>query len=259
MEFLVASYGGGVNSKAMLIEWRNRGMPIPRLIMFADTGGEKPATYAEVESFSAWLESVGYPPIAVVRSTGKHGTLEAECLTQETLPSLAFGWKKCSDKYKARPQNNYVSAIETVRELWKTGGKVLKLIGIDAGEQRRAAITQDKRYNYRYPLVEWDIDRDECVKIIEAEGLPVPTKSSCFFCPASKKHEILSLANDHPDLFARAVAMEENAAKNLDTVKGLGRRFAWGEFVAETRRKELAVLPDPDAAGSEEPCMCYDG
>lgn len=60
---------------------------------------------------------------------------------------------------------------------------------------------------------------------IERAGLPNPGKSACFFCPASKKHEIRELAKLYPELADRAIAMEDNAA--LDTVKGLGRSFAW--------------------------------
>lgn len=51
-DVLVASYGGGVNSTAMLIGMQERG-EIPNLIMFADTGGEKPETYAYLQRFEA--------------------------------------------------------------------------------------------------------------------------------------------------------------------------------------------------------------
>ena len=51
-----------------------------------------------------------------------------------------------------------------------------------------------------YPLAQWRDDRPACERIIRAAGLPVPMKSACFFCPASKKHEILWLREHHPDL-----------------------------------------------------------
>jgi hypothetical protein len=43
MTLTVVSYGGGVNSKAMCVEWLARGNAPPDLILFADTGGERPA------------------------------------------------------------------------------------------------------------------------------------------------------------------------------------------------------------------------
>jgi len=49
------------------------------------------------------------------------------------------------------------------------------------------------RYEYIYPLREWGWDRGRCVEEIVKAGLPVPTKSACFFCPASKPHELATL------------------------------------------------------------------
>ena len=40
----IVSYGGGVNSTAMLIGLHRRSTPID-LILFSDTGGEQPHTY----------------------------------------------------------------------------------------------------------------------------------------------------------------------------------------------------------------------
>jgi hypothetical protein len=56
-------------------------------------------------------------------------------------------------------------------------------------------------------------------------------KSACFYCPASKKPEILWLREQHPELLARALAIERNAQDKLISVKGLGRSFAWTDFL----------------------------
>jgi hypothetical protein len=66
---------------------------------------------------------------------------------------------------------------------------------------------------------------------VRDEGLPVPMKSSCWFCPASKKHEIVWLREHHPELLERALAIEENARPNLTSVVGLGRSFSWADFL----------------------------
>jgi hypothetical protein len=71
----------------------------------------------------------------------------------------------------------------------------------------------------------------------------VPPKSACFFCPASKKSEIIWLRDTHPLLFQRSINMEDGARDGkhgLDTVKGLGRDFAW---------KDLALV---DASSIDE-------
>ena len=56
-------------------------------------------------------------------------------------------------------------------------------------------------------------------------------KSACFYCPASKKPEILWLREQHPDLLERAVRIERNAQDSLLTVRGLGRSYSWEAFL----------------------------
>ena len=80
---------------------------------------------------------------------------------------------------------------------------------------------------------DWGMDRAACERSIRDAGLPVPPKSSCWFCPASKKHEIVWLREHHPDLLERALAIEAGAKPNLTSVVGLGRSFAWSDFLAD--------------------------
>jgi len=247
---LVVSFGGGTNSAAMLIEMARRKVR-PDLIMFADTGGELPETYQFVRDFSDWLLDHGMPPVVTVNDG--RTTLEREVREAGTLPSLVFGFRSCSDKYKVRPQERYLKTWQPALDSWAAGGKVVKLIGYDAGESHRIKNYDDKRFIVTYPLVEWGWRRRECVAVVEAAGFR-PAKSACFFCPASRRGEVLRLAKTHPDLFARAVEMERGATA-ATTVKGLGRNWRWEDLVKadEQQMKMFDELPDP------VPCGCYDG
>src|SRR5262245_34280577 len=111
---LVVAYGMGVDSTAMLVGLAQRGI-VPQLILFADTGGEKPETYVYQATMDSFLRSCNFPTIAVVKYVPRdfknwppYHTLEENCLTNGTLPSLAFGFKSCSLKWKAAPQDNFV-------------------------------------------------------------------------------------------------------------------------------------------------------
>ena len=75
--------------------------------------------------------------------------------------------------------------------------------------------------------MEWGWTREDCVREIQEAGLPLPGKSSCFFCPSMKNEEIRHLQEHYPELFQRAIALEQNAFPNLKTVKGLGRHSAF--------------------------------
>jgi hypothetical protein len=244
---LIIADGMGVDSTAMLLvlkAWAIR----PDLILFADTGGEKPETYRYIELRRAWLAASGFPPLVIVRYTPKKvpdRTLEDQCLRTKTLPSLAYGGKSCSLKWKVAPQNRYCSGWEPALWCWQAGKKPIKAIGYDAGKSdgRRIKIWNDQKYIYWYPLKELGMDRDACKRLISEAGLEVPPKSACWFCPASKKPELQWLKRHHSDLAGRAVALEENAKERLRTVKGLGRRFSWKEY--------LRTAGDPGEEGSE--------
>lgn len=252
IEPVVVSYGGGTNSTALLCGWIERGDPLPDLVVFSNTGGETPDIYAHVALVSAWLVERGVPPIITVqRVRADHvtpNTLEADCLRSGTLPSLAYGYKRCSLKFKTQPFEKYMNHWHRARTAWQSGYKVVKVMGFDAGEPHRATFPDDPKYRRRYPLIEWGWDRDACVAAIHRAGLPQPGKSSCFYCPASTKPEIEELARVHPLLFKRAIAIEDAAKANFDTVKGLGRRFSW---------RDIATVQD-DVCAIDVPCECVD-
>ena len=256
---LVVSYGMGVDSTAMLVEFRRRGIR-PDLILFADTGGEKDETYAYRATIDAYLAAHDYPTVTVVRYVPRdfknwppYYTLEANCLTNGTLPSLAFGFGSCSQKWKAAPQHRYIASWPPALACWARGDRVTKAIGYDAGprdlrrhNRAQSASAQDARYSYWYPLIEWDWDRERCAQEVEREGLPVPPKSSCFYCPAMKTHEIDALP---PDKLRRIVVMEARAKPRLGTVEGLWRkatRARPGSMTEYIREKGLLPAEEVD-------------
>jgi hypothetical protein len=100
---LVVAYGLGADSTAMLVKFVRRGIH-PGLILFADTGGEKPETYAYLPVIQRYLASVGFPAVITLHyepTRAVYRTLEEQCLHTGTLPSLAYGGKSCSLKYKS--------------------------------------------------------------------------------------------------------------------------------------------------------------
>ncbi len=260
---LVVAYGLGVNSTAMLVEFARRGIK-PDLVLFADTGGEKPETYAYLRVIRPYLAGVGFPDVTVVRYRPKwapYHTLEGQCLHTGTLPSLAYGGKSCSLKWKRRCQDDFILRAFPEPEVRRSRGRVVRALGYDAGERRRVVkaigldasegqrvrwqtrqppegqrLSRDQRldrdyFAYWYPLYQWSFDRERCERVIAEAGLPVPMKSACWFCPASKKHEIVWLREHHPDLLERALAIERNAQAGLTSVKGLGRSYSWQGYL----------------------------
>ena len=249
----VISFGGGVNSYGLVLGLIERNAPPPTHILFGDTGGELPHTYEGMARFSEYLTEHGWPAVRVLRRARRDGRwlpLEDDCLEKATLPAIAFGYKTCSQKYKVEPQDKFLNSDPQFKAWWKSGQRAVKVIGYDAGEVRRARFGHDNKYDLKYPLIEWGWTRADCVAAANRHGFN-PGKSSCFFCPHMRKNEIDDLAQQHPDLLARALYMESNA--KLTKIKGLGRRFAWRDYVAGQ------PTPDRTAGELDEPCGCWDG
>ena len=298
---VVASFGAGRNSTAMLILCQKLRIKVD-LILFADTGGELPETYAFIELFSQWLKNNGMPEVTVVKRqesknnidrvnyrsavrvlkflltkkcnqpipwaiwwvkvcSSSYSTLEEECLVLQTLPSVAFGRKGCSQKWKAEPQERFIKK-------WRENMNIPKdvptrhLKGIHAKEVYRL-IDKQGRFKFdhpevrnEYPLVEHGLDDWACEVLIKSVNLPIPPKSSCFFCPNRKIKEVNDL---HPEVKLRGELIEQVAINGefwrgeSSIAKGLGRRFRWSEIGQLTDLEKAAL-----AFSEQKICNCVD-
>ena len=78
----MVSYGGGVNSTALLIGLHQHRIPVD-LILFADTGAEHPHTYAYLDIMDRWLKDHGMPPITRVYKTTRDGKLRRQRISKD--------------------------------------------------------------------------------------------------------------------------------------------------------------------------------
>lgn len=233
-EVHILNYGGGVNSTALAIEMIRREMPF--MAVFADTGEEWPETIAYVHRFTAFLRERGHD-VHIVQS--KHGPMYAYMYNRGWIPNTAF--RSCTTEWKRRPVRRWIV------ESWPKYHNH-QYIGIDAGEAHRVYESEYKDTTLHYPLVDWDIDRDDCAEIITAAGLPVPRKSGCWFCPFQRMDQWAALAETQPDLFRKAVALEDNTngmtLRSDGSLRNLLKRIQAGD-----RQEHLFEIP----------CGCYDG
>jgi hypothetical protein len=262
-EPLVVNFGAGVNSTALLVGMKERGIK-PDAILFADTGGEKPHTYDHLAEVSEWCGVVGFPKIMSVMYTAHHAkgyakgeqvTLERMCLDRKMLPSVAYGRPACSHKHKVVPMDQYLRKWQPAIDAWASGGHVVKYIGYDVEENTRARLdfSDDMKFEFQYPLDEWGWNRADCVAAICRAGLSQPGKSACFFCSNMKPIEIRRLGRDYPELLERALAMEENAEFKPNGIKGLGRDWSWKTCLEQGELFDLGV------SDYQMPCACFDG
>jgi hypothetical protein len=278
--YLTVAYGVGVDSTAILIGlnqlWKStrQGCWVPRAITFADTGGEKPSTYAYIHRINKWLKSAfrGAPrwaarKVTVVSWTTEHlakgygtaSTLEQSELLKQTYPSIAYGRTGCSAKFKVEPQEAWLLRQIEAGKLppIPKGKRLVRAIGYDSTETDRrkgaggsyaSAKEEEKGFRGWYPLMEWGWDRARCIAEIAVQfgskaspnWKAVPQKSSCTFCSAMKAEEIVMLGEDYPHLLERALFMEHvgRVGRGKKAGKnGLGKAFFWADFVTANFNK----------------------
>lgn len=105
-----------------------------------------------------------------------------------------------TDKFKKTPINKYC------KQRFGKDGYVL-MFGIDAGEAHRA-----KTGDY-YPLIDLNMTREDCKRVIRKAGLPVPVKSGCIVCPYAPPKEFKQMSREDPVSFKKAVALEKNCKR----------------------------------------------
>ncbi|CAM5290986.1 hypothetical protein ATER59S_00539 [Aquamicrobium terrae] len=242
---LAVCYGVGVDSTALLVALKLAGLR-PRIITCADLNAEKRLTLDHLDQMQRILAQWGWPPVSMCRKKTLPGTgyddLFGNCIANQTLPSLAFGMKSCSSKWKRIPQDQLIKGVKSgpnaaePHPIWiearRTGQRILKLIGYDCSpadiRRSRNLPEADADFDYEYPLQILGWMRADCIDIItEVLGADhVPVKSACFFCPATKQWELFWLAAHEPDLLERALFLERNA------LTGRHSRFDEVEFGA---------------------------
>jgi len=258
---LIVSFGGGTNSTAMLCGFRERGIK-PDLVIFADTGNERDYTYEHVAAMTATVQMWWGIELETVYPTrkGKRWTLEQDCLKKGLMPSLAYGRRSCSQRFKHEPLEKRL--VEWMR-YWEHE-HVTKAIGYGIDEPGRGKKAPDVkqlkmhlRETYWYPLREWRWDRAACVEAIKRHGLPLAGKSACWFCPSSKPSEVLKLRVEAPELLARALEIERRAQARNTTPRGLGgAKNLWANWLNNSDNQGVFVL---DLEPMHIPCGCSDG
>jgi hypothetical protein len=212
----VISYGGGVQSTALLVLAAQRHIDF-RTFLFANVGddSEYPATLAYIRDIAtpyAARHSIKLHELKRRRRDGSTETLWQR-LNQPTSRSIpipvrmangAPGRRACTVDFKIKVIGRWLREHGASAENPATVG-----IGISLDEIHRANKRRSEPYEaIEYPLLDLGLRRDDCIRIIAGGGLPVPPKSSCFFCPFRTLEAWREQRRNEPGLFIRAAQLE---------------------------------------------------
>ena len=224
----VISYGGGVQSTAMIVLAAKGIIDYPTAL-FSNVGddSEHPSTLEYVRNIAMpWAAKHGIEVIELHR-TNRYGepteTIYQKLVNPEhrsfgipvRMSTGAPARRSCTVDYKIRVVAKYLRQNGATKD-----NPAHVAIGISTDEIQRANNKQPFPYEIvDYPLLDLGYSRTDCEKIIYEAGLPVPPKSSCYFCPFHKKSTWQEMRRDEPELFRKAVELEKlinQKRKNFD-------------------------------------------
>ncbi|MFI6696690.1 phosphoadenosine phosphosulfate reductase [Streptomyces sp. NPDC050433] len=219
------SYGGGVQSTALLV-LAAQGRIDFRTFLMANVGddSENPGTLRYLEEYARPFAAEHGIELTVLDRvmvrTGEVRTLHGQ-LTKEGSRSLAIpvrmsngapGTRSCTADFKIKVIGREVKRRGATRAAPATIGIGISLDEIHRANNRRC----EPHEEIVYPLLELGLRRIDCARIIREAGLPVPPKSSCWFCPFHRPETWHDMRRTQPDLFEKSCQLEELLNKRRD-------------------------------------------
>lgn len=227
----ILGLSGGKDSTALAILLHKE---IPDMeYFFCDTHKELQETYEYLERIKARLG------IKIHYLSAERGFDHWLDIHDGLLPSPKMRW--CTVKMKIEPLEKFVG-----------DDLAYSYVGIRADENREGYISTKPNIKPVYPFKEKRLVKEDIIKILEESGIGLPkyyrwrSRSGCFFCFFQRKYEWVMLAEEHPDLFAKAVEYESNHRD--------GRKYTWieGETLLELLDRKDEIIANHEKAIARE-------
>lgn len=212
----VISYGGGVQSTALLV-LAAQGRIDFRLFVMANVGAdsENPATLRYLDEYARPFAAEHGRELAVLDRRKRDGSTETLMQRLERpsrsipipvrMANGAPGNRQCTADFKIKVIGRWTKEHGATSD-----NPAIVGIGISLDEIQRANSRRQVPHEQAvYPLLDLGLRRTDCEQIIREAGLPVPPKSSCFFCPFRRERDWLDQKRQTPELFEKSCQLEE--------------------------------------------------
>lgn len=231
----ILSLGAGVQSSTLaLMAAHGEVGPMPTAAIFADTQAEPASVYAWLE----WLErKLPFPVVRVTAGSLTHETLRVkhnrktgQPYYSNLIPAFTLNadgtrgivGRRCTYNHKVIPIVKAARKIGKIKRGQKTVG-VVQWIGISLDEVQRMKPSREPWSEHRWPLIEMEMTRYDCMRWMEKNGYPTPPRSACVYCPFHSDHEWRRLKRDEPAAFAEAVRVDHELRELHATIKANGK------------------------------------
>lgn len=174
----------------------------------ADTTHERKETYEFARRWTPWLEAHGVKVVTVTPEKtpliNQWGGVMIPAYSD--TPKGGVIRRQCTGNWKIKPMRRWLKANRNRQpvELW---------LGISLDEVQRMKNSDVKYIVNRWPLIEKRMSRWDCKLWLERNGLEVPPRSACVFCPFHSRAEWRDIRDNAPDDWRKAVEVDEAIRK----------------------------------------------
>ena len=228
----ILGLSGGKDSTALAIYMRDR---VPEMeYFFCDTGAELPETYEYLSKLEVFLGK------AIVRLSSDRTFAHWLKVYKGTLPSPNMRW--CTKVLKIEPL-----------EKWIGTDSAISYVGLRADEaSRKGYMSSRPNAMSVFPFIEDGIEIVDVERILIESGIGKPeyyewrSRSGCYFCFYQRKSEWVSLHEKHPELFRKAVELEDKKEFKA-TASTVNYTWSQGESLEQLieRKAKIKGAPKP--------------
>ena len=223
----IISLGAGVQSSTMaLMAAHGEITPMPECAIFADTGAEPTEVYDWLNKLEPML------PFPVYRVGD--GNLTEDCMevktakaghkyTRALIPAFVenhgiFG-RKCTTDYKVIPMRRKIRSLTGIYGKQCKDHVVTQWLGISLDEIQRMKTSLEPWVEFRHPLIELKMTREDCLQWMLDNGYEKPPRSACVFCPFHSNAEWRRI-KEMPKEWEFVVQFEKDLQRAADKNEG---------------------------------------
>lgn len=217
----ILSLGAGVQSSTLALMIATGEIEPIDAAIFADTQWEPRKVYDWLNWLDEEIQKSPYP-FPIYRVT--EGSLRDNVFTKQNttggrfaaipwhmlMPNgkRAMGRRQCTAEYKLKPLRRKMRELIGLKPRQRAKGVLCEtFIGISTDEALRMKPSRDPWAKNRWPLIEKNMTRWDCLQWMDRKGYPLPPKSSCIGCPFHGDHEWRAIKAD-AESWADAVLLD---------------------------------------------------
>ena len=215
---VVLSLGAGVQSSTMAIMAAKGDLPPVDHAVFSDTQNEpkKVMLYLDllkkILPYPVHIVSKGNIMKDMLAAKGTTNFVVAPYFTQNKITGKkGMIMRQCSNDYKIQEIRKKIRELCGVakNKHFPKDKYVEQWIGISTDEAGRMKPARDKYILNRYPLIEANMSRQDCINYLKKHDIPLPEKSACIVCPYHNDAYWHFMKTERPSEFAIAVDFDK--------------------------------------------------